>query len=253
MSTTLSFEFGVPDDANVGSRLVVGTAFPGMVGLSAVDYLVAHSASTQVGQVTARGLTDITPFTDGTPRYPMRLYDVPDFDMTVLVSELFLPVGVGEPFSDALVAFANEREIEEITVVYGVPFPHGPEEHAVFYVATEEYRARHLDGTDIPPLGGGFFDGFLGELMVRGLGAEAPPVGALVTPAHPPGPDLDAALLVLDAVEKLYGVAIDEAELRQRAEELRRQYQELAERMQTLEDGEHPLSSRDYPEDRMFM
>ncbi|MDS0295412.1 proteasome assembly chaperone family protein [Halogeometricum luteum] len=253
MSTTVSFEFDVTDKTEMGSRLVVGTAFPGMVGLSAVDYLVAHSESAQVGQVTARGLTDVTPFTDGVPRYPMRLYDVPEFDMTVLTSELFLPVGVGEPFSDALVAFANERGIEEITVVYGVPFPHGPEEHAVFYVATEEYRAGHLAETDIPPLGGGFFDGFLGELMLRGLGAESPPVGALVTPAHPPGPDLDAAIRVLEAVEELYGVAIDEAELRQRAEELRRQYQELADRMQTLEDGDLSASGRDYPEDRMFM
>ena len=115
----------------------------------------------------------------------MRLYDAPEFDMTVFVSELFLPVGVGEPFCDALVSFANEREIEEITVVYGVPFAHGPDEHAVFYVATEEYRTAHFDDTDVRPLGGGFFDGFLGELMLRGLDADAPPVGAFVTPAHP--------------------------------------------------------------------
>ncbi|MDS0300697.1 PAC2 family protein [Halogeometricum sp. S1BR25-6] len=250
MSTIPSFRFGASDDANVGSRLVVGTAFPGMVGLSTVDYLVGHSASTQSGQVTARGLTDITPFTDGTPRYPMRLYDVPEFDTTVLVSELFLPVGVGEPFCDALVSFASEYGIEEITVVHGVPFAHGPDEHAVFYVATEEYQAAHFEDADVKPLGGGFFDGFLGELMLHGLDANAPPVGALVTPAHPPGPDLDAALLLLDALEDLYGVRIDEAELRQQAEELRHQYRELEERMRTLEEGG---SGRDYPEDRMFM
>jgi len=135
---TPAFEFDVAPDAVAGSRLVVGTASPGMVGLSAVDYLVTHADTTQIGQVTARGLPDVTPFSDGTPRYPSRLYSVADVDVTVLLSEVFLPVGVGEPFVDALVDFTDGHGIEEVTVVYGVPFPPGPDEHAAFYVATEE-------------------------------------------------------------------------------------------------------------------
>lgn len=247
------FDFEIDDEFTPGSRLVVGSAYPGMVGLTVADYLVTHTDSTRIGQVTAREFPDIAPFTDGTPRHPSRLYNVADVDVCVLVSELFLPVGISEPFVDALVSFVETHEIEEITVVYGVPFPHGPEEHSVFYVATEGYREEDIGETDIPPLRGGFFDGVVGELVTRGLEASAPPVGVLVTPAHPPGPDLEGALLMLDAVETLYGVDVDGDELRMRAEELRRHYQELADRMQTLGETELPLSSRDYPEDRMFM
>jgi phosphoribosylamine--glycine ligase len=167
--------------------------------------------------------------------------------------EVFVPVSAAEPFADALLSFADGHGVEEVTVVYGVPFPHGPEEHAVYAVATEDYRERTLAGTDIAPLRGGFFDGLVGELLARGLGADAPSVGVLVTPAHPPGPDLEAALLVLDALESIYGVGIDEAELRARVEETRRQYLELADRMGSLGERDLPLSARDYPEDRMFM
>jgi uncharacterized protein len=118
-------------------------------------------------------------------------------------------------------------------------------------VATESYRARHVPAGEIPALKGGYFDGYVGEVMLRGLGTDAPRVGALVTPAHPPGPDFDAALLVLEAVADLYDLAVDEADLRRRAEALDRQYRELAERIQTLDAGSSPSGS-DYPEDRMF-
>lgn len=252
MVASPSFEFSVADGFDPGSRLVVGTASPGMVGLTAVDYLVNHAETAQVGHLTVRGLPDIAPFTDGAPRYPLRLYDVADADLTVLLSEVFLPVGVSEPFVDELLAFADAYGVAEITVAYGVPFPHGPEEHGVFYVATEGYRARTVDDPDLPPLQGGFFDGYVGELVIRGLDAGTPPVGVLVTPAHPPGPDLEGALRVLGAIGDLYGIAVDEAELRERAEELRRHYQELADRMQSLSDGDASLSNREYPEDRMF-
>jgi uncharacterized protein len=224
-----------------------------MVGLTAVDYLVTHAETSQIGHVRAHGLPDVTPFADGVPRHPTRLYDVAGVDATVLLSEVFLPVGAAEPFVDGLLSFVEEAGIEEVTVVYGVPFPHGPDEHAVFSVATDRYRERTLADTGITPLRGGFFDGLVGEVVARGLDEDGPAVGVLVTPSHPPGPDLDAAILVLDAVETLFGVEVDEAELRSRADEIRRQYLELADRIQSLGDADLPLSAREYPEDRMFM
>jgi len=147
-------------------------------------------------------------------------------------------------------AVVDDHGIEEVTALQGVPFPHGPDEHAVFSVATEDYRERHREDEPIPPLGGGFFDGIPGELMTRGLEGDVPAVGTLVTPSHPPGPDFDGALLVLAAVETLYDV--DASELERRSEELRRRYEELAERMQALSEGDAGLG-RDYPEDRMYM
>jgi uncharacterized protein len=232
----------------LGSRLVVGPATPGLAGLTATDHLVSRAGgdARQVGHLTAHGLPDVTPFTDGQPRHPSRLYALPGADLTVLVSEVFVPLPAAEPLADALSGFAAEAGIAEVTVLHGVPYPHGPSEHETYHVATDDHRARGPNGS-VPPLPGGFLDGVPGELLARGLD-DGPPTGALVTPAHLPGPDFDAALRLLGAVGDLYGVDYDAEALQRRSEETRQQYEQLAERMRALADDE----STEYGEDRMY-
>jgi len=244
MSDTPDFEFRV-DAEDLDSRLLVGFASPGMPSLVAVDHLVSHAATEQVGHAAVRNLPAVTPFTEGKPRRPIRLHRV-DGGPTVLLCEVFLPVGVGELLADAVLEMTGEYGIEEVTTLYGVPYPHGPDEHAVFSVATDAYPDDRLEAAGAAPLKGGFLDGFPGQLLARGLGAGAPAVGTLVTPAHPPGPDFDGALLLLDAAASAYDLTVDTAELRERSEEVRRYYQEMADRMETVPDG-------DRMEDRMYM
>lgn len=244
MSGTPQFEFRT-DAERLDQRLLVGFASPGMASLVAVDHLVSDLGAEQVGHATVRNLPAVTPFTDGRPRHPVRLYRV-EGGPTVLLSEVFLPVGVGELLADAVVGLAGEYGVEEVTTLYGVPYPHGPEEHAVFSVATDSYPGDRLESAGVAPLSGGFLDGFPGQVLARGLDEGAPAVGTLVTPAHPPGPDFDGALLLLDAVASAYGLTVDTTELRERSEEVRRHYQEMADRMESVADT-------DRAEDRMYM
>ena len=97
-----------------------------------------------------------------------------------------------------------------------------------------------------------YFDGAATNWF-DGIDDRAPPVGVYVTPTHPPGPDIDASLLLLEAVQRVYGFTVDEKGLRARSEELKQYYRELAQRMESLGEGEQPLATREYPEDRMFM
>ncbi len=242
-------------EGDLDGALVVGMAELGVGELTTVDYCATNMESTPIGHVRSRNLPDLTPFSDGVPRQPMRLYSLDGTGVSVLVSEVFLPVWVAEPLADALIETATDQGVEEITVLNGSQFPHRESEHAVYHVATDEYRDRHFGGEDpeLPPMAGGFFDGVISELLVRGLEGEAPSVGVLVTPTHPPGPDLDAALRFLDALETIYGLEVDETELRERAAETKRYYEELAQRMQALREEETPYLGRDFPEDRMYM
>lgn len=254
MDQSPSLEVEITSDVSPGTKLVVGAADPGVSGLSAIDYLVSNVETTQIGYVSSRHLPDVTPFTAGRPRHPIRLYSVDESEIAVLVSEVFLPIGVADQFADALTDWVATTEIDEITMIHGAPFQHAEEEHVVSHVATDEYRERHLvDADEIPALAGGFFDGALGELLVRGMEADLPPVGILVTPSHPPGPDLDGALRLLKGLRSIYGIEVDETALEQRAEEMRRYYRELSERMQNLREGEDSRLSQEYPHDRMYM
>lgn len=252
MPAESSFDVRVPSGEETGSTLVVGQAHLGMAGVTAVDYLVRHLESTQVGHVAPEELPAIAPFEEGVPRHHSRLFGLDGRNMAVLVGELFVPVGAARSFADALLEFAEERTITEIAVLYGVPFSHGPGEHEVFSVATPEYRERRLSEGSIQPLQGGFLDGVVGELVTRSLDDEAPDTGVFLTPTHPPGPDVDAALRLINAAESIYGFDVDETELRRLGERLREYYEQLADRMTTLSD-EETLGSHDYPEDRMYM
>jgi uncharacterized protein len=249
------YEVVLTGDVDPGDTLVVGTAGVGVAGLTAADYLVSHVETTQVGHVATRNLPDITPFSNGRPRHPIRLYSTDDSDFTVLISEVFVPDWAADVLADALEEWTTASAIEEVTVLYGAPFPHSESEHVVFQVSTDAYRERHFPAEDpaIDPLAGGFFDGLVGELLVRAMDGRMPPTGVLITPTHLPGPDLNAAVRLLDALEPVYGLAVDESELRQRAEEMERYYTELNERLQALQESAQGQDGREYAGDRMFM
>lgn len=250
MARDPSFEVHTPD-GEPSDRLLVALAAPGVAGLTVVDYLVERVEPTRIGHVATRGLPDLTPFSDGRPRHPVRIHAAGDPAVTILESEVFLPVGVADPFADALEAWVGEAGIEEVTVLHGATFPHSEEQHVVFHVGTDAYRERHFGDEDgVQPLAGGFFDGVVAELLTRSLDGRVPPTGVLVTPAHVPGPDLTAALQLLEGLEAVFDVDVDETELRQRSAELRQYYGELARRMESLREGE---GNPDYPDDRMYM
>jgi uncharacterized protein len=253
MAPDPTFEMDVQSETPSGETLLVGLSNLGMAGVTAADYLVRHLDSEQVGHVRAHNFPAITPFQNGEPRHPMRLYTLEDTALSVLLGELFVPVWATHPFTDALLEWISSAAVEEIAVLHGVPFPHGPEEHAVFHVSTPEYRERHLVDAGIQPLSGGFLDGVVGDLVAQGLDEGGPPVGVYISPTHPPGPDIDAALLLLDTLQDIYGFTIDEEELQARSEELKQYYQELTQRMESLSEDEQSLVTQDYPEDRMFM
>lgn len=252
MALDPTFEVTVPTDRRPGETLVLGLANFGMAGLTAVDYLVRHLDSEPVGAVVPHGLPAIAPFEDGRPRHPTRLYDVAETSLCVLVGELFVPPAIAQPFAGALLDWARSADIEEVVVLHGVPYPHGEQEHAVFHVATDAYRDARLDDAELAPLAGGVLDGPPGELVIRNLD-DGLPVGVFVTPTHPPGPDVDASIKLLDALESLYAFEVDETELRQLGEEMRQYYAQLGDRMAKLAEGEKSVSSHDYPEDRMYM
>ena len=253
MAPDPSFEVSVESDMPSGKTLLVGLSHLGMAGVTATDYLTKHVDSEQIGHVSAHDFPAITPFQNGEPRHPTRLYNLEGAELSVLIGELFIQVWASHSFANALMEWVSSTDIEEIAVLYGVPFPHGPEEHTVFHVSTPAYREERLDRIDVQPLSGGFLDGVVGEIVTQGLDERAPPVGVYITPTHPPGPDIDASLLLLDTIQEIYEFTVDEEELRERSEELKQYYQELAQRMDPLGEGEQSLAARDYPEDRMFM
>jgi uncharacterized protein len=244
--------FEVHAEEPAGETLLTGFTNPGVAGLSVVDDFVTGEQFEQIGYVSIDGFPAMTPLSDGAPRHPIRLYagTVDGLELTVVVSEMFVPVWAGEPFVDGLVEWLDATPISEVVTPSGIPFPHDEEGHVVSYAATADFRERRLAETDIGPLPGGFVDGIVSELLLCGLATPDLDVGVLVTPVHLPGPDLQAALLLRDAIQTVFDVELGETTLAEQAEAMQQAYSELADRLAALEEQSVP---REFSEDRMYM
>ena len=239
-----STDFTVSHDSQPSDTLLVGFSQFGLAGLTAVDYLVEQLDLTEMGHITAEGLDPITPFVEGRPRHPIRLYSRDDLNVTVLVCEQFVPASAGTSLSEAILDWTAENSVEEIAVLSGVPVPHGPEDHRTYYIATDDYRKRRLEGRSIPAMGNGFLSGVNAALIEQGLDSPLG-VGLYVTPVHAQAPDVDAGIRLLETANEVYGLGVDSEPLREFAGEVQQYYGELAQRMERTVEEE--------PEDRMYM
>lgn len=245
MSTTSPpVDFRIVHEAEPNDTVIAGFSAFGLAGLRAVDFIVDHLGLEQRGHVVVDGLPAITPFSEGRPRHPMRLYGDDDIGVTVLVAELFVPVSAGRALADELVDWSTAGGVDEVLVVAGIPVPHGPDAHRTFYIATEGYRERRLAGGDVAPMGTGFLDGVNAALLSRTLDTSLDTC-VYVTPVHAQAPDVEAAIRLVETVESVHELGIDPSPLTESAERVRQYYADLAARMETQQP--------DVPEDRMYM
>jgi uncharacterized protein len=237
--------FAITYKTEPSETLLAGFSAFGIAGLTAVDYIVDQLELEETGHVTAESLPSIIPFENGRPRHHSRLFSRSDLEMAVLVNELFLPVWAADSFADAVLSWTGGTNVNEIGVLSGVPVAHGPDDHRTFHVATDDYREHRLTDVDVPPMGNGFLDGVNASLMARGLDSDLR-VGVFVTPVHAQVPDAEAAMRLVDATERVYGLGLETATLEAFAAEVEQHYAELAERLEATEQEARP-------EERMYM
>lgn len=243
-ATDTTFEIHDAGEA-AGEVLIAGFSEFGLAGLTAVDYLVQRLDLDVQGRVTAPDLPTITPFDEGAPRHPVRLFSAESVPVVVLVSELFVPTTAARSFSDALLSWTEAAEIAETVVLSGVQMPHAEEDHRTFYVATDDYRRARLDDADVAPMATGYTDGVKASLLARGIDSDLRAC-VYATPAHAQAPDAEAALRLVEAVDDVYDLGVDTGPMESFAADVQRHYQGLVERVEAAREEQQP-------DDRMYM
>jgi uncharacterized protein len=243
--------FDVVHDSEPAETLLAGFSEFGLAGLTAVDYLIDQLDLKETGHITAENLPSIAPFSGGLARHHTRLFSRPDLDITVLMGELFVPLGAADSFGSAIVEWTERNSVEEIAILSGVPLEHGPEAHRSFYIVSDDYREKHLadldgDGDEVPqPMENGYLSGINGSLVTHGLEPSLA-VCVYTTPVHARSPDIDAALRLLETIEDVYDLDIDTGPIEEFAASVSAHYERLAEHVQdTREDDRY--------DDRMYM
>ena len=243
------------DDVRCRSRidapetLLAGFSEFGLAGLTAVHYLVDQLDLEETGHITAENLPSIAPFSGGVSRHHTRLLSRSDLDLTVLMGELFVPLGATNPLASAIIDWTERNDVEEIGVLSGVPLAHSPDAQRTFYIATDDYRAKRLDGVDgddtLQPMGNGYLSGVNGSFVTHGLDPSLA-VCVFSTPVRARNPDVDAALRLLETVSEIYDFDLDTGPIEEFATSISEHYERLAEHVEdTQEDRRY--------EDRMYM
>jgi uncharacterized protein len=222
-------------DKPPSETIIAAFTHPGMGGMIACNYLIEELDLEQTGYVQAEGLRALAPFENGRPYHPTRLHSRPDLDVTVLTSELPVPLHATEVFGRELLNWILERDLDEIAILLGVAglrdVGRNDEMH---YVASPDYTDQRLQTTNFTPLEGGFFDGITASLVSRAIDTPLR-AGVLVTSTRAQGIDPDASLRLVEAVNELYGLDTDTDPLRRFATEIREHYEQLIQRMQQSE------------------
>lgn len=240
-----TFEVTTTDETVDSDALIAGFSAYGLAGLTAVDFLVDALELEECGYVTAPSLPTIVPFEEGRPRHHTRLLSRPDLDVTVLVGELAVPASHTGAVAEALHRWTADQGVDEVTVLSGVPIPHGPDEHVVFSVTSEDYDESRIERAGARPLRTGFFDGVNASLVERGMASDTA-VAVYTTPVHQQVPDVEASLRLIEAVTAAYELEVDTEPLEAFAADVEQYYSDLAERLQARSEAE-------VPEDRMYM
>ena len=225
-SFRLDFTADEPPEATV----IAGFPGPGMAAVSANQYLIEQMDLEQNGHIHAEGLPAITPYENGRPYHPTRLFSTDELPVTVLTSELPVPVQLSEPFGRVLLDWIEDRDVKEVTLLTTIPQLDSGK--SVSYVASEDYVDHRLTDTPFEPLTGGFLTGVNAGLIDRAIDTELR-VGVIATGVHPYRPlDPEATLRLVDAMMTLYGFDVDVEQLREFAGRMRQHYEELTEQIE---------------------
>ena len=160
----------IESDEPPSETVIAAFTYPGMSGMIACNYLIEELDLEQTGYIQADGLPALAPFENGRPYHPTRLHSRSDLDVTVLTSELPVPLHATEVFGRELLTWILDREINEVAILLGVGgLRNVGSSDEIHYVASPDYTEQRLQTADFTPLAGGFFDGITASLVSRAI------------------------------------------------------------------------------------
>lgn len=233
----LEFETDQPPE----STLVVAFPEPGLAGLSANQYLIETLDLTEVGYIQTRGLPAITPYANGRPHHPARLFSGPGFDYTVLTCEVPIPAQFAGPFGRRLAEWLEHHAVEEMTLLTTVP--HLEFSQGLYHVASRDYAEKRLGDETTTPLSGGFLTGVNATLVDQAIETNFR-AGILATGGNPYVPvDGEATLRLVEGFADLYDIEVDTDTLKKFAEESSQYHRELSAQIEAHQSqSQRPLT-----------
>lgn len=224
---------------NIASKnpIIIG-GFPGMglVGNIVSQYLIEQLSMEQVGRVDSRLFPPIAILYGGIVKGPVRIYESSEHEVIVIFSDIPIDPLISREVGRTIVDWIKTVNPKEVVSIAGLAT--NTDEHKVYCAATDPEKLKAIqEGLQIFEIG--TISGVPGVLINECLNHEIPAI-CLLGETRGPNPDPRAAIEVVQAINKIYGLNIDITSLKEQADEIEQVLHKLSQQL-----GEAEAKPRD--------
>jgi len=215
---------------------VILAGFPGigLVGNIVATQIASELKMTQIGTIESRLFPPITVLFDGLTHAPVRIYEDPQNNFIVVLSDILIHPMIAYDIGKAVIGWAQSLNAKLNIPIAGIATMR--EERTVYAAATgAEQLSLVKDKTET--LVTGSISGIAGSIMNESHINKLPAL-CLLGETQGPTPDPRAAARVIDVVSNILNVNISTQKLVEEAEQIETELHKLAEQVQGAEQAE---------------
>jgi uncharacterized protein len=206
--------------------IFAGFVGPGLAGPLSVGYMIEKLKMQEIGYLRSKYLPPSTVFIQGRLRHPFRFYSNKTGTICAIICEVTLRIEGLYNIASTILDWADAKETKEFVILDGVA---GEEHDNKVFCAAEEDLCRIMSEKGISMISQGFISGIPGSILNECLVRKVRAITLLVKASHT-NPDPMAAATLVDAVNSVYGLGIDTADLRKEKERIGVEFKELSEK-----------------------
>lgn len=206
--------------------IFAGFVGPGLVGPLSVGYMIQKLQMQEIGYMHSRHVPPSTVFIQGRLRHPFRFYSNKKGTICAIICEVTLRMEGLFDISSSILDWAESKGTRELVILDGVA---SNEHDNKTFCAAEEDLCRIMSEKGISMISQGFITGTPGSILNECLVRKIRAITLLVKASHT-NPDPLAAATLIEAVNSIYGTAIDTADLRKEKERIGVEFKELLEK-----------------------
>jgi len=215
---------------------VILAGFPGigLVGNIVATQIAAELKMTQIGTIESRLFPPITVLFDGLTHAPVRIYEDPQNNFIVVLSDILIHPMIAYDIGKAVIGWAQSLNAKLNIPIAGIATMR--EERTVYAAATgAEQLSLVKDKTET--LVTGSISGIAGSIMNESHVNKLPAL-CLLGETQGPTPDPRAAARVIDVVSNVLNLNISTKKLVEEADQIETELHKLAEQVQGAEQAE---------------
>ena len=190
--------------------IFAGFVGAGLAGTISVDYIINKLDMKEIGFLRSKHLPPSTVFMQGRLRHPFRLYANNDGNICAIICEIIINREGIYTIASSILDWAEKHGSNEIVVLDGVA---SSKHDKKAFCAAEVDLCRVMEEHGIKMIPQGFITGISGGILNECLIRKIQGVTLLVK-ADETMPDILAAITLVDALNKIYGLKVDTKELK---------------------------------------